>query len=165
MIQLISKTILSTLLLTLASLTGAATETANGLNSSEVLQVYKSPTCGCCGLWLDHMRNNDFQLQAHNSHDMALIKQQHGIQPRYQSCHTAVSASAYIFEGHVPAKFVRQFLDNPPDNAIGLAVPAMPVGSPGMEMGSRFQAYQVMLLMKDGSASVYATVKNAQEQY
>jgi hypothetical protein len=162
---MIHRLILLPLLLTLGSFAGAATEPTTRLSSNEVIQVYKSPTCGCCGLWLDHMRDNDFQLQAHNTDEMALVKQQHGILPRYQSCHTAVSASAYIFEGHVPAKFVQQFLKNPPDSAIGLAVPAMPVGSPGMEMGDRFQPYQVMLLMKDGSASVYATVKTAQEQY
>ena len=83
----------------------------------------------------------------------------------YQSCHTAVSQSGYVFEGHVPAKFIQQFLQNPPKNALGLAVPAMPLGAPGMEMGDRFLPYRIMLLNQNGSATLYATVNNAKEQY
>ena len=74
-----------------------------------------------------------------------------------QSCHTGVSADGYFFEGHIPAKFVTAFLANPPENAAGLAVPGMPAGSPGMEMGDRFNPYSVILVKKDGTTEVYAT--------
>ena len=83
------------------------------------------------------------------------LKSDKGISPRYQSCHTAVSKDGYVFEGHIPADIIQRFLANPPPNAIGLAVPGMPAGSPGMEMGSRHDEYDVFLLSKDGGDVVY----------
>ena len=128
------------------------------------LTVYKSPACGCCGKWVQHLQANDFSINSVNRDDMASIKQQAGIGSQYQSCHTGFSSQGYIFEGHVPARYIEAFLTEPPDNALGLAVPAMPVGSPGMEMGDRFQPYQVMLLLKDGTAKVFAQVKSPADQ-
>jgi len=84
--------------------------------------------------------------------------------PRYQSCHTAVSSHGYVFEGHVPARHIKAFLANPPADAIGLAVPGMPLGSPGMEVGSRFDPYEVLLLKKDGSSEVFARVDSPAQQ-
>ena len=87
------------------------------------------------------------------------VKDQFSIKPKYQSCHTAVSKDGYIFEGHIPSKFIKQFLANPEADAIGLTVPGMPLGSPGMEVEGRFTPYDVLVLYKDGSSKVYAEVR------
>jgi len=89
----------------------------------------------------------------------------YGIKPNYRSCHTAVTRNGFAFEGHVPAKFIKQFLAEKHNNAIGLSVPAMPVGSPGMEVGERFMPYNVLILFKDGTSEVYAEVKTYEEQF
>ena len=133
-------------------------------NAGPAVQVYKSATCGCCSKWVDHLQSNNFTVDTFDREDMASIKQQAGIQAKYQSCHTGVSDQGYVFEGHVPARYVEAFLIDPPEGAIGLAVPAMPVGSPGMEMGQRFQAYKVMLLLKDGKSRVFAQVNSPADQ-
>nr|WP_237709717.1 DUF411 domain-containing protein [Microbulbifer agarilyticus] len=129
------------------------------------LTTYKSATCGCCQLWVDHATQQGFAVDAQNVDDLNGVKDRFGIAPQFQSCHTSVSENNYVFEGHVPAKFVRQFLQNPPANARGLAVPAMPLGSPGMEVGDRFTPYEILLLHKDGGHSVYARIENAQQQF
>ncbi|MEZ0149685.1 MAG: DUF411 domain-containing protein [Candidatus Reddybacter sp.] len=129
------------------------------------MDLYKSPTCGCCGKWADHAEDRGFALTTHHPADLSKLKAERGIAPQYRSCHTVVSADDYVFEGHVPARFIHQFLTAPPADAIGLAVPAMPMGSPGMEMGDRFSPYQVLLLKRDGSAEVYAEVSSPLEQY
>lgn len=132
----------------------------------ESLTVHKSPTCGCCGKWIDHMETNGFAVNPVNSNDLGRIKREYGILPAYRSCHTAVSArSGYIFEGHVPAKIVARFLADPPEDARGLSVPAMPVGSPGMEVGDKFMPYEVLLLEKDGGTRVYTRIDTAEAQY
>ncbi len=84
---------------------------------------------------------------------------------RYGSCHTAVTENGYVFEGHVPARYIAQFLNDPPAGAVGLSVPAMPVGSPGMEYKDEFMPYQVLLVNKDGSVEVYASVESYQQQF
>jgi hypothetical protein len=88
-----------------------------------------------------------------------------GLQGQYHSCHTAVSEQGYLFEGHVPAKLMQDFLEQPPADALGLAVPGMPMGSPGMEVDDRFSPYQVLLVKKDGSYEVYATIEEQADQY
>jgi len=138
--------------------------------STEQLTVYKSPTCGCCGKWLDHLAQSGVPNVGQNSDSMSVIKAELGIQPQYQSCHTGVSKDGFIFEGHVPAKYVKQFLENPPENALGLSVPAMPLGSPGMEVpdgngGTKFMPYKVILLMKGGEAKVFADVPSYASQF
>jgi len=135
-----------------------------------LLNVYKSPTCGCCEKWLNHIDGQGFQSVAHNSHNLSAFKQAKGIATNYRSCHTAVSEAGYIFEGHVPAKFIHQFLAeqqiNSLDKAVlGLAVPAMPIGTPGMEVGDKFMPYKVLLLNSDGSSEIYAAVNSYQEQF
>ena len=129
------------------------------------LSVYKSPTCGCCADWVDHIEAAGFTTSIHHPENLNRIKAERGIAPRYGSCHTAISGQGYVFEGHIPARYIRQFLENPPAAAIGLAVPAMPVGSPGMEMDGRFSPYQVLLLDKDGGHTVFARVATQAEQY
>ncbi len=124
-----------------------------------MLDVYKSPTCGCCKDWVDHVEGAGFTTLVHHQADLSGIKQQYGISSSDQSCHTAVSNQGYVFEGHVPAEVMQRFLDNPPEDALGLAVPGMPVGSPGMEMGDRYDDYAVMLLRKDGRSEIYQEIK------
>ena len=129
------------------------------------MDVFKSPTCGCCGDWIEHMEHAQFSFTVHHPQDLNRIKDERNIKPLYQSCHTAVSKEGYVFEGHIPAKYVRQFLESPPQDALGLSVPGMPLGSPGMEMDDRFTPYQVLLLKNDGTAGVYAEVLTPAEQY
>ena len=131
---------------------------------SKTLQVYKSPTCGCCEEWMNHMQNNGFNLTGHHPSALTEFKLKNGIELRYQSCHTAKNADGFVFEGHIPAKYISQFLSEPPQGAIGLAVPGMPLGSPGMEVGDRFSPYQVLLLRKDGTHEIYAQIDKASQQ-
>jgi hypothetical protein len=135
------------------------------VKSPVLLDVYKSPSCGCCKKWIAHLEESGFQSKAHNRNDVSSIKQEKGIAPRYRSCHTAISKEGYAFEGHVPAKFIEQFLSENHQNVIGLSVPAMPVGTPGMEMGDKFMPYHVLLLKKDGSSEVYAKINSYKEQF
>ena len=103
------------------------------------------------------MENSGFDVNPRNRVNMNTIKREFDIAPQYQSCHTA-KYEGYVFEGHIPAAVIQRFLDERPDDAIGLAVPGMPAGSPGMEMGDRFDKFDVLLLKSDGSAEVYAHI-------
>ena len=120
------------------------------------LEVWKSASCGCCGAWVKHMENAGHIVTAQNVAlgILAKIKKQAGLAPDLQSCHTA-KVGGYIIEGHVPAEDVKRLLEEKPD-AIGLAVPGMPIGSPGMEMGNEKERYEVLLVKKDGSTEVFA---------
>jgi len=129
------------------------------------LNVYKEETCGCCVGWIAHMDDGGFDSTVFQRTDIYAVKEELGVLPKWQSCHTAVSKDGYLFEGHIPAKYISQFLASPPANALGLAVPGMPMGSPGMEIGDRFNSYDVILMKKDGTSEVYATVKTQAEQY
>lgn len=129
------------------------------------LDVFKSPTCGCCQKWIEHVENNGFSTTTHHPVDLAAVKSSYGIQGKYRSCHTTVSSDGYVFEGHVPAKYIRQFMLDKPAKAIGLSVPAMPIGSPGMEVKERFTPYQILMLFKDGTSKVYAEINNYGEQF
>ncbi len=129
------------------------------------LNVYKEETCGCCAGWIAHMDVRGFESTVFHPTDIYAVKEELGVLRKWQSCHTAVSKEGYLFEGHIPAKYITQFLAAPPANALGLAVPGMPMGSPGMEIGDRFDSYDVILMMKDGTSRVYATVKTTAEQY
>ena len=135
------------------------------VEQEQALNVYKSPTCGCCGGWIEHIEAAGFNTAIFHPSNLNQIKVDNGISPTYQSCHTAISRDGYVFEGHIPAKYIQQFLESPPSDAIGLAVPAMPVGSPGMEMADRFSPYQVLLLKKDGDSEVFSRVEVQEEQY
>lgn len=138
-----------------------ATPAANAIQ----LDVFKSPTCGCCAAWIEHVEERGFAATVNHPADLTQVKKELGIAPEFQSCHTGVSKEGYVFEGHIPANIVLKFLNSPPKDALGLAVPGMPMGSPGMEVGDRFSAYEVILLKKDGSSEVYAKVETAKEQY
>ena len=88
-----------------------------------------------------------------------MIKEKYNIEPQYRSCHTAVSSNGLVFEGHIPSKYIKQFLSEDHPEAIGLSVPGMPLGSPGMEVEDRFMPYDVLILYKDGTSKVYAEVR------
>jgi len=116
------------------------------------ITVYKSPTCGCCNKWIEHLKENGFEVKAYNRTDMSSIKRDKGIKSQHQSCHTAM-IDGYFIEGHVPANDIKQLLKEKPD-AAGLTAPGMPMGSPGME-GHRKDSYSVLLIDKNGSTEVY----------
>ncbi len=119
-----------------------------------VMDVYKSPSCGCCGQWVAHMKASGFSVRAHNTYDVARHKYRLGVPPGYGSCHTA-EVDGYLVEGHVPAREIKRLLHEKPD-ARGLVVPDMPMGSPGMEQGNRKDHYDVLLVNRDGSTQTYA---------
>ena len=151
-----------------ATTTSTAAKSAKADSSAQAkptLTVYKRESCGCCNKWIDHMDDNGFTTVAHNHEELSALKIEKGIEPRYHSCHTALTKEGYIFEGHIPVKFVQQFLKNPPKGALGLSVPAMPLGSPGMEVGDRFTPYKVLLLKKGGEADIYAHVNKMEDQF
>jgi hypothetical protein len=116
----------------------------------EKLTLYKSPTCGCCQGWADNVQTS-FAIQSESTEDMAAVKERFGVPAPMQSCHTSVSESGYVFEGHIPARVIEAFMANPPEGAKGLAVPGMPIGSPGMEVGDQFTPFTVYLLTDTGS--------------
>jgi hypothetical protein len=117
--------------------------------------VAKSPTCGCCGAWVDHMRAAGFEVDVQDVTDetLAALKRRLGLAPEQTSCHTA-EVEGYFVEGHVPAVDVKRLLAERLE-ARGLAVPGMPAGSPGMEMGSVRDPYDTLLIGTDGQASVF----------
>ena len=128
-------------------------QTVDGSNLPTIT-VYKSPTCGCCSKWVDHLRENGFTVRSQNVESRAALQQEHGIPRMMGSCHTGV-VEGYVVEGHVPAQDVARLLREKPDIA-GLTVPGMPVGSPGMEQGDRLDPFAVMAFTDDGRASVFS---------
>lgn len=128
---------------------------APGARSSTELAVYKTPTCACCSAWVDHMRDAGFKAQVNELPSLRSIRSTQGVPEAFASCHTAL-IGGYVLEGHVPAADVRKLLAERPE-AVGLAVPAMPLGSPGMETpdGQR-EAYETLLILRGGGSRVFA---------
>ncbi|HTO19348.1 MAG TPA: DUF411 domain-containing protein [Pseudomonas sp.] len=118
-----------------------------------VIDVHRDANCGCCKDWIAHLEDNGFTVRDHVEPDMVAVKMKHGVPPRLASCHTAVIDGRFV-EGHVPAAQVLELRQRP--DLRGLAVPGMPVGSPGMEMGDRQDAYQVIGLTRNGQEEVIA---------
>jgi hypothetical protein len=116
--------------------------------------AYRSPTCGCCELWVEHMRASGFEVEMRTQNDLSAIRAEAGVPAGQGSCHTA-KVGGYYVEGHVPAADVKRLLAEKPD-ARGLVVPGMVPGSPGMEQGNQRPPYDVLLYRKDGSTTVYA---------
>jgi hypothetical protein len=154
---------LSMLLPLIAACGGDLADTRQ-VESMATLEVYKSRSCLCCDQWVRHVEAAGFKTTLHHPANLDQLKIEHGIDRPFQSCHTAVSTQGYVFEGHIPARYLRQFLAHPPRGAIGLSVPAMPLGSPGMEAGGKFTPYKVWLLTKQGSPQVYAAVDSPTQQ-
>ena len=118
------------------------------------LTVYKSATCGCCKLWIEHMKSNGFDVKALDVDDIDAVKRERGVPAPAASCHTGI-VNGYIVEGHVPADAVLKMLKDKPDIK-GIAVPGMPVGSPGMEVeGAPKQAYAIVSIDKAGKTQIY----------
>lgn len=117
------------------------------------VHVYKSPSCSCCSAWATHLRANGFNVTVEDVEDLGVVKQRLGVPPSLQSCHTA-TVEGYAIEGHVPASDIHRLLAERPV-ATGLAVPGMPIGSPGMEQGDQREPYATTLFGPDGQ-SVYA---------
>ena len=140
------------------SLESSDTNTQN-IDSQFDLMVHKTPTCGCCKKWVDHMEENGFSITTEDHQSLTMIKDDLRIQPKFRSCHTGVSQEGYFFEGHVPGKYVAQFLSESNPGAIGLSVPGMPLGSPGMEVDNRFTPYDVLIHFQDGTSKVYAQIR------
>jgi len=131
---------------------------SNNVEESQLL-IHKTPTCGCCKKWIKHLEEDGFLTLSEDHQSLQEIKEKYNIKPKYRSCHTGVSKEGYIFEGHIPSKYISQFLSEKNPNAIGLSVPGMPLGSPGMEIEGMFTPYNVLILFKDGSSKVYAEVR------
>ncbi|WP_417552376.1 DUF411 domain-containing protein [Marinomonas fungiae] len=144
-------------------LSHAASETSV-VAKDNVIEVHKSPTCGCCSGWVKHMEESGFKTHVNHPQNLTDMKNQMGVPANARSCHTAISQQGYIFEGHIPAKLIKQFISNPPEGAKGLVVPAMPVGSPGMEYNHQFMPYSVLLLNQDGTVSPYAEINSPADQ-
>lgn len=138
--------------LSVPAIAGQATSTGLGL-ALPVMEVYKSPECGCCKAWAEHLQKNGFKVILHDVDDVPAARKKLGMPNRYGSCHTA-KVGQYLVEGHVPAADIKQLLKQHP-NAIGLAVPSMPPGSPGME-GESSIPYDTLLVTQDGNAKVFA---------
>ncbi len=145
------------LLSTLAWAAGAASGLA-AASTRPVVEVWKTPTCGCCHDWIKHLQANGFEVKTHDVSDAVKreYRQRLGLADRYGSCHTAL-VGGYLLEGHVPAREIQRLLKDKP-RALGLAVPGMPIGSPGMdgpEYGGRKDPYDVLLVQRGGTATVY----------
>jgi hypothetical protein len=139
--------------LSLGLLLGAALLSSGAFAAEPIITVYKSPTCGCCSKWVEHLEENDFAVETVDIPDLRMVKSIAGIAPEHASCHTA-RVGDYVIEGHVPADDIRRLLEERPD-ARGLAVPGMPLGSPGME-APQPEHYEVLLIDKEGKTTVFA---------
>lgn len=125
--------------------------------SLPAMTVYKSADCGCCTLWIDHVRAEGFTVRFINTDNLGAVKRELGVPPRLGSCHTAV-VGGYTVEGHVPASDIKRLLQQKP-KVKGLAVPGMPIGSPGMEQGppANYERYNVLTFTAEGTTAVFAT--------
>jgi hypothetical protein len=148
------------LLLAAAALPLAALAQSAG-GKKTFVEVWKDPGCGCCKDWVTHLEQNGFVVQVHGDRSDAM-RAKLGIPAALASCHTGVAGS-YALEGHVPAREIRRLLREKPE-ALGLAVPGMPVGSPGMDgevYGGRRDPFDVLLVLKTGGSRVFASYHKA----
>jgi hypothetical protein len=119
----------------------------------KTMTVYKSPYCGCCEKWINIMKSKDFDVKTIETNSVNEVKKRVGLQAGQTSCHTAI-VDGYFIEGHVDYNAVQKMLNEKPD-ILGISVPGMPIGSPGMEQGNMKQAYNIIYINKDGSSGVY----------
>lgn len=138
-----------------ASLPAVETANASAVETAKpiAIKVYKTPQCGCCKAWVDHLSKNGFQVETMDMPDLTLVKQKYGVTPALEACHTAV-VDNYVVEGHVPADVIQRLLKERPA-VLGVAVPGMPAGSPGME-GAMKERYDVLTFDRAGRSRVYA---------
>lgn len=118
------------------------------------IDVYRDPNCGCCSAWIKHLEENGFAVNDHLESDMAQVKQRLGVPQELASCHTGVIDGRFV-EGHVPARDILRMQRKP--DLLGLSVPGMPLGSPGMEVGDRVDTYEVVAVEADGMRETFST--------
>jgi hypothetical protein len=124
------------------------------LAAAQTIEVVKSPYCGCCGQWVEYLRAEGFDVRVVETEDVTPVARRAGVPDDLRSCHTA-TIEGYAVEGHVPVADIRRLLAERPA-AAGIAVPGMPIGSPGMEQGDRRQAYSTFLFTRDGRRRLFA---------
>ena len=149
--------VIASLSFALAAFTGGSLLAAPA--HGQTVTVHKTPWCGCCAKWAEHLETNGFDVVIHEHEDLTPIRSELGVPAKLQSCHTG-EVDGYAVEGHVPAADIRRLLTEKPD-ARGLSVPGMPMGSPGMEMGGRVDAYDVVLF-SDRGEEVYASYPSSE---
>jgi hypothetical protein len=137
------------ILLTIAAAAAFLSTAANAVQ----LTVMKSPYCGCCAKWIEHVQQHGFTVKVVDTEDMASVKKRLGVPDRLASCHTTM-AGGYFIEGHVPAADIKRLLAQKP-KATGIAVPGMPAGSPGMEAAGK-EPYATVLVRADGTTGIFA---------
>ncbi|WP_346293693.1 DUF411 domain-containing protein [Sphaerothrix gracilis] len=130
------------------------TDAAEQLAMTSEIAVFRSPACGCCGQWIEYMEATGFTVKDNLTEDMTAIKAQYGVPANLVSCHTTI-VDGYVIEGHVPAEDVQRLLTEKPDIA-GIAVPGMPIGSPGMESGDYVEPYTVFSFTESGETAAFA---------
>jgi hypothetical protein len=145
----------ATIAVAVLALVAASGLALGGQRPAETVSVYKDAGCGCCAKWVDHLEQRGFATKTTNVTNIDEVKTKHGVPAQARSCHTAIVAG-YVIEGHVPAADVQRLLKERPAGVVGLAVPGMPIGSPGMEVGSRVQPYSVLAFDKQGKTTVFA---------
>jgi len=134
-------------------------ETEPNYAGTRDITVYRSPTCGCCGVWLEHAQKHGFKIEDVKTEEMETLKQKYNVPPELASCHTTI-IDGYVMEGHIPVDDIKRFLTEKPENFAGLAVPGMPLGSPGMEAGDMKQPFQVLAFNKEGKVEVFQEHQN-----
>lgn len=138
------------------------TALASAVLGGETIEVYKSPDCGCCGKWGEIMKKNGFEIVEHKTNAIIETKNKYGVPPELSSCHTGI-VGGYAIEGHVPAEEIKALLSAKPADVVGISVPGMPLGSPGMEQGGIAEDYDVIAFKKDGTSEVFASYKNGKK--
>lgn len=156
-IQQQRRTLIRVLLITAfaGGLPYSASQSAESVGPKSIIEIWKSPTCGCCSDWIKHLEANGFRMRAYDQGNTAK-RREVGMPAHYGSCHTAL-IDGYVIEGHVPAREIKRLLRERP-KALGLAVPEMPIGTPGMdgpEYGGQLDPYNVLLIGNDGAAQIY----------
>lgn len=146
--------------LLLASLTAALPGVLWAAADKTLVEVWKSPYCGCCKDWISYLESSGFAVRTHEVQDLDAARRRLGMPERFASCHTA-KVAGYLLEGHVPAREIQRLLKEKPV-ALGIAVPGMPVGSPGMDgpaYGGRRDPFDVLLVSRDGRAAVFSSYR------
>lgn len=136
-----------------ATAPSAPTAESSGEAKPILIKVYKTMQCGCCKAWVEHLAKHGFQVESVDMPDLTLVKQKYGVKPEHEACHTAV-VDKYVVEGHVPADVIKRLLEERPA-VVGITVPGMPAGSPGME-GAMKERYDVLTFDRAGRSRVYA---------
>ena len=128
-------------------------ETEPSYSGTLNMTVYRSPSCGCCGVWVEHAKKHGFRIEDIKTESMEALKQKYNVPSELASCHTTI-IDGYVMEGHIPADDIKRFLASKPKLA-GLAVPGMPLGTPGMEAGDMKQPFQLLAFSAQGQIEVF----------